>query len=139
MACTGRVITPASNEAVEESGSFRITATEVVDKEEKWNVRTNVQNLTNDKTILFFIRQMHCFRGEHEGALEHAFAGIGERKINIAPASSKSFNFLCSFESAQKSGAFRIEVERIFSNPSGDGATPGATLAKDVVLTVQDQ
>lgn len=116
----------------------RVTGTLLVDKERKFNVKTSIHNLS-DQGILIRLSDIACYKGEHQGVVQHSFFGIGERYMDFAAHQTKNFNLLCYFGGADipYGPDYRFVIRSIHSNPSGDGRTAGDEIAKNITWDIK--
>jgi len=129
-ACGGRVkLDPQSNVA-KQDGIVSMWAEWVKDKGDKYDIRMNIKNDSDQATIIM-LNGLQCYRGQIPGRLKHTFFNTGERTMDFRPGELKTFNLVCVYGSDTK-GDFRIVIDRIFENPSGDGRQTGKVVAQKI-------
>ena len=119
---------------VYKSKILRVFVSRVKDKGDKFHVISRLDNET-DKPILVLFGGLACFKGKTEGLAKYSF-GIGEQYINIPPGSSKPVKFWCELNQPVPTGHYRVVIKKVFSNPSGDGRTPGKAIAENLSFEI---
>lgn len=127
-------ITPPMTTAVEQPETVRLSI-EALDPtlSKKWVFTMRLHNLSEASQIVL-LHDLHCFRGDVEGELAFRVFGIGERTMDLHPGEQKTFDFDCQFSETPmpRDGPYRLVVAKVFSNPSGDGSSPGPVIARDL-------
>lgn len=101
----------------------------VKDKGRKFDAEVELQNSTATP-ILVYVAEMRCARGEGPGEIKHVSHKSADRVIDVGPNGSRVFRIVC--KTAMNSGAFQLEIARVFSNPSGDARTPVKVLGQSI-------
>lgn len=113
---------------------FHIHATNTYESH-RWLLDSSLENM-GDRSIIVQLRDIHCFRGEHEGEIEYrTLFGIGERSIDLKPGETKALNVKCGYptlEAAPKGRVFRLTISRVFADRTGEGHALGEVLARDI-------
>jgi hypothetical protein len=102
----------------------------IKDKGNKYDLNLTINN-AHQKGIIVLLKEMHCFRGAVEGELKHTFFNTGERTIDFKRGQSKSMTLVCHLKSKGE-GNYRIVLDQVYENASGDRKTIGKELAKAV-------
>ena len=113
------------------TGILTFNRVELKDKKRKFDVLTEVRN-ESTKPILFFVEDLKCSRGGTEGILQSTDA-----MIFLHAGESRGTRYTCELP-ARTMGEFKLNVSKVYDNPSGDGRTPGKTIANDVTWTAPD-
>jgi hypothetical protein len=109
----------------------RISADWIKNKNDSFDVQLNLENESNRYLVIFF-NTMGCMRGPVPGQLAHTFFGAGERKIDLVPRERKAFTLVCKLDGVEQRGDYVITIGTVCDNPTGDGATAGDVLARDL-------
>lgn len=130
MACGGKKIVMTEGNTAKADGVMAMTVAWVKDKGKKYDIRLSLTN-EREEPVIVFLSDIGCFKGNLKGEAKHTFFNTGERTIDFNPGESKTFNLVCRL-SAENSGATRINIARVYDNPSGDGKTTGKVIARNI-------
>ena len=106
----------------------------IKDKGDKFDVSFSIRNDSPDAFALVFLSDISGGRGDAEGTVRHS-AWAGERTIDMRPGQLKTFTLTCGYQREVHAGDYRIEIHKVFENPTHDGRTPGKVVAENVVWT----
>jgi hypothetical protein len=129
---SAQMITPASVN-VTDNKAVQMHVNWIKDKKTKFDTEMSVNN-TSVKPILFYLGEMSCARGEVSGQLKHTFFNTGERTIDFKTGETKIFRMVCVIGAATK-GDFKIEIAKVYANPSSDGKTKGEAIGGPITFT----
>lgn len=101
-------------------------------KGKKYDFRMDFINGTQ-KSVIFYLTDMHCFKGTNEGTLKHTFFNTGHRTFKLKPGQKDAANMVCNLD-AESAGNYRVVIAKVLDNPSGDGKTPGEQLAENIEI-----
>ncbi len=122
-------IDPANN--IQAKGIVTATVGWIKDKKKKWDLDLHIKNENPEQGIIIFLSDMGCRRGSTVGKLKHTFFNTGERTIDFRPGQVKDFHLVCDTGN-ESTGAYQLEITRVYSNPSLDGKTIGKVVAKNL-------
>jgi hypothetical protein len=128
-------ISPADNK-VTIPGVVTLYGEWIKEKGKKYDLSFAIQSEA-PKNIIIQLSDMHCSHGDMQGELEHTFFNVGEKVINFKPHELKKFTFVCKIGSKVETGEYKIVVDTVYENASGDGKTLGKGLAKEVEWKVR--
>jgi len=109
----------------------------IKEKGDKYDMRLIVKNGT-DKSILFYLNELHCFKGSVEGTLKHTFFNTGHRTFKFHPGAQEAYNMVCKVGDNVQ-GDYRVVLGRVLENPTGDGKTPGKQIAEKIEVVQKSQ
>lgn len=118
---------------------FHIQAVNTYERR-RWLLDSSLENI-GDRSVIVQLRDIHCYRGDREGELEYRnLFGIGERSIDLKPAETKKLNVSCGFtksKAAPEGRNFRLTIDRVFADKTGEGHALGDVLARDIEWTYE--
>lgn len=130
-ACGGKkVVMTAGNEA-KADGVLAMTVAWVKDKGSKFDIRLTLRNERDEEGVIVYLHDINCYKGALKGEAKHTFFNTGERTMDFKPGEAKSFNLVCRVGS-ETTGPMRINIARVYENPSNDGKTAGKIIAKNI-------
>ncbi len=121
-------LVPEDNK-VTSGGVLAVWSDWIVEKGDKFDVQLHFQNLSK-KAIVFFAHDISGAKGDSPGRIGFPVFGIGERTVDLGPGEIKSMVLSCKH--GPGTGDFKIAVNKVFENPTGDGKTPGQEIASGV-------
>lgn len=136
-ACGSRQVRSDESEAAKQDGVVKVWAAWVKDKGGKFDMNLNLKSEDEKKTILIYLSDISCGRGDLRGEVRHTFFNTGERNIQFAPGQHKSFNAVCLLPGKTK-GEYSVRIGKVFDNPSGDGKTAGKVIGENLVWRQAD-
>jgi hypothetical protein len=132
-----QVLEPKNNQA-SVKGVVTLTVDWIKDKKSKFDLHILIHNEQSNSGIIVFLGSMGCGRGALNGQLKHTFFNTGEKTIDFRPNQTKEFTLVCQLPSATK-GIYKINLGKIWDNPTLDGKTTGKSLADDLVFSQVDE
>ena len=109
----------------------------IKNKGKKFDVHLSIENLA-DFPIIMMLSDFKCSKSGHTAALRHTHWNMGERTIDFKTGESKDFTMVCPHgEVDEKEPEYKINIQRVDSNKSGDGKTTGQIIAKDIEWKVK--
>jgi hypothetical protein len=124
---------------LEVKGLMTMTVAWVKDKTKKFDVDFTIKNESDKSGIIVYLQDMGCARGDTSGQLKHTFFNTGERTIDFRAHQQKHFSMVCDLGGEVKSGTFKINITKVYDNPSMDGKTTGKILASDLTWSQADK
>ena len=131
MACGGKKVVMTEGNQAKADGVLGMTVAWVKDKGSKYDIRLTLTNERDEEGVIVYLHDVHCYKGALKGEAKHTFFNTGERTIDFKPGESKSFNLVCRVGS-ETTGPVRINIARVYENPSNDGKTAGKVIAKNI-------
>ncbi len=113
----------------------RVEVSAIRIRPKQFEVDVKITNL-HDRPILFFFREILCYRGDRQGEMDYPHFHIGKRTMNFAANQMRPFTWVCKFDQAKEDGAFKITLGQIFENENSDAKTTGKLLAKSMNIIV---
>lgn len=117
-----------SDKVAIKEGVISMWADWVKPKGKKFDMHFHIKN-ESEKTIIVMLRDMNCMRGDKTGQIRYTFFNTGERMIDLGPGIDKHANMVCDLGVDVGGGDFKVNLARVYDNPSHDGKTPGEVLA----------
>ncbi|HEX4924920.1 MAG TPA: hypothetical protein VFV50_12580, partial [Bdellovibrionales bacterium] len=87
--CGGRVKLDQSSNVATKPGVLSVWADWVKDKEDKYDIRLNIKNESDD-AIIIMLAGIRCYRGNVPGQIKHTFFNTGERTMDFRAGELKS-------------------------------------------------
>ncbi|MCJ8276493.1 MAG: hypothetical protein MJK18_06610 [Bdellovibrionales bacterium] len=135
--CASRKTLEPDSNMVESSGVVKVWANWVKDKGKKYDIQFAIENVSK-KSLIIYLRDIKCFRGEAAGRLRHTFFNTGERTMDFHEGEMKQFNMVCSPYKKEARGPFKILIKKVYDNPEDDGETKGKVIATDIEWTLAE-
>jgi hypothetical protein len=129
---------PGPDNKMEAKGIVTVEIPWINDEGDSYDVQFRVTNDNDDKGMIIFMSDLSCKRGNVTGRLKYTFFNAGERTIDFKPGETKEFKMVCKTEDHKK-GDFKLNIARIYNNPSLDGKTVGKIIAKGLSFTQSDR
>lgn len=112
---------------------FTLEANWVKDKGKKFDAGIVLAN-SGKTPLLLEAGAVRCFHGETEGSL----TGI-DGTVGIPTGGSNSLTVHCNLGTKVSEGAYKLEIVKVWSNPSGDASGKGKEVASNLVLVLQPE
>lgn len=134
-ACRGQIKLNEDTATYTKNEVIQLKTKWVKDKGGKFDIEIFVRNIAG-KPIVFKLNEMSCARGDEAGELKHTLFNSGERHIDFNIGETKMFRMVCRTGGKPK-GEFKVTINKVYDNPSGDGLTPGAQIAGPIEWTTR--
>ncbi len=138
MGCGGgKKVLMTENNTAKASGVLGLTVAWLKHKGNKFDVNFSMRDESESKSIIVYLHDIHCYRGETMAEMKHKWFGAGEKVIDLKIGQSKSFTLGCN-HGADAKGPVRIVIEKVYDNPTHDGKVPGKVIANNISWTGKD-
>lgn len=129
---------PSADNQMKAANIFSLRVPWIKNKGDKYDVRLILHNENPEKGIIVFLSDLTCKRGNIAGMLKHTFFNTGEKVIDFKPNETKEMTLVCRTEGAEN-GDFKLNLSKVYENPSLDGKTVGKVIAKDLSWSQSDR
>lgn len=114
-------------------GGFTMEAGWVKDKKTHFDVGMTFTN-TGSKPLLIAESDVHCSHGGVEGIV----TGI-DSSLGVAAGGTNTATLHCKLGTPVKEGSYKIELKKVYANPSGDASTKGSEVASNLSLVLEHE
>ncbi len=126
MACGGKKIVMTDNNTAKASGVMSLTVGWVKDKGKKFDINFTMRNESESKSLIVYLHDLNCYRGTAMGEMRHK-----DQVVDFRVGQSKTFTLVCR-QTGDAKGAMRLNIAKVYDNPSNDGRVPGKVIATNI-------